>query len=324
MAPFREALRLKGFSTAVANTMLKAKRASSLKLYETYSRRWLDFCSQHHYHCIYASIAQALGFLQHLLDEGLGYSALNTARSTLSAFILLPTGTPFGSDPDVKIFMRGAFNTAPPTPKYTATWDPATVLSFLETWSPAQDLSLEKLTIKLIVLILLVTGQRTQIISALDLKNMKKGSDVFNFAIPLSDLKQGRANYKPCSISLKQYDQNKRLCIFHYLTVYIQRTALLRKAHTRLILTTKKPFRPASKNTISRWVKHLLHLAGVDTTVFSAGSTRSASTSKAKSQGAPLDQILRMGGWTNSSTFTKFYDKPLVAMDFASRVLKDV
>jgi hypothetical protein len=266
-------------------------------------------------------VAQGLEFLQILLSEGLGYSALNTARSALSAILILPSASPFGSNTDVKLFMRGVFNLKPPTPKYVSTWDPAIVLSFLESWSPAQDLSLEKLTMKLIILILLTTGQRTQIITGLNLSYMKRGPTTIEFAVNSSDLKQGRANYKPSSLTFRQYDTNKKLCVFHYLCTYILRTALLRKDHTKLILTTKKPFRPASKNSVSRWIKFVLQAAGVDTSVFSAGSTRAATTSKAKSLGAPVDQILHMGGWTNPSTFTRFYDRPIAPIDMASRIL---
>jgi integrase len=313
---------LKGYSTPVTETILKAKRASSLKLYESYTGRWIKFCRQHSVPPIYASVAQGLSFLQTLVDEGLGYSVLNTARSALSAVIVLPTGISFGSNNDVKLFMKGVFNLKPTVPKYVSTWDPSKVLCFLETWTPASELSFDKLTMKLLVLILLVTGQRPQVLSGLDLLNMKKGPTSFEFALHLTDLKQGRANYRPLSILLKHYPANKRLCVFHYLSTYIQRTALLCKDHTKLILTTRKPFRPASKNSISRWVKELLTLAGIDTTVFSAGSVRSAATSKAKSQGAPIDQILSMGGWSNSSTFTKFYDRPVLDTDFATRVLQ--
>ena len=185
-----------------------------MRLYECYTSRWLKFCENRHIHHIYASMAQGLEFLQILLSEGLGYSALNTARSALSAILILPTGSPFGSSPDVKLFMRGAFNLKPPTPKYVSTWDPAIVLSFLESWSPAQDLSLEKLTMKIIVLILLTTGQRPQIITGLDLLHMKRGPTTIEFAINSSDLKQGRANYKPSSLTFKQYDTNKKNYVF--------------------------------------------------------------------------------------------------------------
>ena len=321
MAPFRESLRLKGFSSTVTDTILHAKRSSSLKLYDTYIGRWQAYCISHGYNYVLASVPQGLNFLQHLLDGGLGYSALNTARSALSAIIILPQNIPFGSQTEVKLFMKGAFNLKPPAPRYVSTWDPSQVLKFLESWTPASDISLEKLTIKTIVLILLITGHRTQIITSLDLTSMKTNTDSFEFALKLTDLKQGRANYRPQAILLKKYDTNKKLCIFHYLSIYIKRTALLRKSYTKVFLTIKKPHRPVSRNSVSRWVKHLLTLAGIDTNVFSAGSTRAAATSKAQSQGANIDQILAMGGWSNPNTFNKYYNRPLVQQDVALHVL---
>ena len=80
----------------------------------------------------------------------------------------------------------------------------------------------------------------------------------------------------------------------------------------RLFLTTKKPFGPASLNTLSRWVKDILRWSGINTNVYGAGSIRSATTSKATQQGAPIDAVLNAAGWSRSSTFARFYQKPIV------------
>jgi integrase len=301
--------------------MMKARRKTSLTLYGTYIAKWKVFCDNHSWNHVYASVQQGLIFLQHLLDAGSGYSVINTARSALSALINLKTGIQFGSHPDVTLFMKGVFNIRPTTPKYVSTWDPVHVLTFLEQWFPADNITLEKLTLKLIMLILLVTGQRPQIIHRLDLANLKTTTDTHEFVVKLTDLKQGRVNYRPDSIVLRAYPSNKKLCVFRYMSSYIQRTALLRKNDTQLILAFKKPHKPASSNTISRWIKTVLNKAGIDTGTFSAGSVRSASTSKAREQGAPVQQILSMGGWTRESTFNKFYNRPIVSMPFATRIL---
>ena len=66
---------------------------------------------------------------------------------------------------------------------------------------------------------------------------------------------------------------------------------------------------------MSNWVKSVLKLSGIDIVKFGAGSTRSASTSKATEQGAPLDVVLNTAGWTQVSTFAKFYDKPIMKED---------
>lgn len=52
-------------------------------------------------------------------------------------------------------------------------------------------------------------------------------------------------------------------------------------------------------------------LAGVDSKVYSSHSTRSASTSKAKAIGVPVETILSRARWTNATTFRKFYDKQI-------------
>jgi integrase len=304
--------------------MLMARRPSSIKLYTTYTSRWQNFCSARDWDCIYATIQQGLIFLQSLLESGTGYSVLNTARSSLSAIIILPNGKSFGSDPAVVLFMKGVFNIKPTRPRYVTTWDPTQVLAFLETWSTADTISLEKLTLKLLVLILLITGQRPQILPNLNLSNMKVGSNFYEFILNALDLKQGRPNFKPVTILLRSYPANKKLCVVHYLGVYLQRTALIRKGQQQLLLSYKKPHAKASSNTISRWIRQVLTAAGIDVATFSAGSTRAASTSKAREQGAPVSQILAMGGWTQENTFNKFYNRPIQPTPFADRLLNCV
>ena len=65
-------------------------------------------------------------------------------------------GTGFDSHQDVKLFMMGMFNMKPPMACYLETWDLEIVLHFLKMLSVA--LSLEQLSQKLIMLVLLVTG----------------------------------------------------------------------------------------------------------------------------------------------------------------------
>ena len=40
---------------------------------------------------------------------------------------------------------------------------------------------------------------------------------------------------------------------------------------------------------------------------FSAHSVRAASTSKAKTNLVPVDNILKVAGWSNAETFARFY-----------------
>ena len=54
-------------------------------------------------------------------------------------------------------------------------------------------------------------------------------------------------------------------------------------------------------------------LAGVDVSVYKPHSVRSAATSKAKTNHASLDEIMKTAGWSSAATFAKFYDKEIVS-----------
>ena len=97
-----------------------------------------------------------------------------------------------------------------------------------------------------------------------------------------------------------------------HLKEYLQRTKQLREEHSQLLISYVKPFKPVSKDTISRWVKQVLESARIDINKYSAHSSRAASTSSCKAKGLSLADIMKSAGWSNSSTFAKFYDKPVV------------
>ena len=89
---------------------------------------------------------------------------------------------------------------------------------------------------------------------------------------------------------------------------YLRRTKVFSDGHTQLLLSNLKPHLPISKDTLARWIRDVLHKAGVDTH-FGAHSTRSASTSAATSKGLPIDIVLKAAGWSSASTFTRFYKR---------------
>ena len=76
-------------------------------------------------------------------------------------------------------------------------------------------------------------------------------------------------------------------------------------------------------DTIARWVKFVLTNGGVDMSIFTPHSIRSASTSTAMKAKVPLDTTLKTAGWTKDSTFRKYYNKDVkTAHDFSEAVLK--
>ena len=223
-----------------------------------------------------------------------GYSAICTARATLSSFL----DKSLVDNKFVKKFLRGVYNQNPPKTRYAHIWDPRTVLDVLSgpSWTPASQLDLLQLTKITVFLILITSGQRGQIIPALSLENMEEQED--------------RPGYRPGLLRLLSYE-DRSICVATYLKEYLARTNDLRKNTDKVFLTTRKPYKPVSRDTVSRWVKSLLQAAGIDTTEFGAGSTRSAASSKASSEGVPLDQILEAAGWSQETTFTRWYNKSI-------------
>lgn len=264
-----------------------------------------------------------LDFLTLLYQQGLTYSAINTARSALSSYITLENGTCVGKHPLVSRLMKGIFQEKPPRPKYTEIWDVSIVLSYLQTLSPVDKLSLKELTFKLVVLILLVSGQRGQTVHLLNIDHMTSVNNCYTFQI-VDHLKQSRPGVKNPLVELRPFE-DKTLCVVSTLKEYLTRTQSLRGSESQLFISYAKPFRKVSRETISRWVKFALTASGIDTSRFKPHSTRAASTSAASNASVSLDDILHTAGWSSESTFAKFYNKPIVKENtFADKVLSTV
>ena len=120
------------------------------------------------------------------------------------------------------------------------------------------------------------------------------------------------------------------LDVAHYILKYINKTISLRlRAYKRglgkpnqLFLSFKTGL-PVAKQSISRWIKEVMTLAGIDTTMFLPGSTRGASTSAAGRRGASIAQILGAGDWTNLGTFQRFYERNLANTPVGRLILEE-
>ena len=194
-ALIRRSLHQQGFAPDVIDTMMKSRRNVSVSLYDTYLNKWATFCSNNKIDPMYCSVSHVLRFLQDLFNEDTrGASAICTARSALSSVVNLTEGGTIGDNVHVKQFIKGIKAIKPSKPRYLTTWNPQIVLDMFmsDEWNPPQDISLMKLSAKTVMLILLATYQRGQIIVALNLDRMCKTDDEVRFEILGSDVKQLR------------------------------------------------------------------------------------------------------------------------------------
>ena len=107
-----------GVSAAAQEVIMASWRQGTLKQYKTFLAKWELLCRNNK-----ISPEDGIEFLTSLFHLGLGYSALNTAPSALSAVMKINDNISFGEQPLVCRFIKGVFQLKPALPKYTHIWD---------------------------------------------------------------------------------------------------------------------------------------------------------------------------------------------------------
>lgn len=262
-----------------------------------------------------------LDYLTHLFDKGLSYDTINIARCALSALGIVLEGFLVGKHPLISRFCNGVFKLRPPSVRYKETWDVNKTITYLKSLPYDENLTLKMLSLKLAMLIGLTQASRVQSLHLLTLQNLRKGSDYY--VLYYSDsLKQCKPGRPVPYMKINCYTPDRRLCVFHSLQEYINRTSSLRNDENKLFISYMKPHKAVTTSTISRWIKTVMASSGIDVSVFKSHSVRSASTSKAKTF-IPIKEILSVAGWRNARTFADFYDKRIQDSEagFAETVL---
>ena len=96
---------------------------------------------------------------------------------------------------------------------------------------------------------------------------------------------------KAPKVSFHSFTEDKSICVVHSIKEYIDRTSPWREQNkeSSLFLSLLNPHHSVSSK---RWLKQVLNESGINTSLFTAHSTRAASSSKAKVNGAKFEDIL--------------------------------
>lgn len=291
------------------------------KQYESVMNQFNEFCKSKGQDDTKPSLSIILDFLSDLFERGASYASVNTARSALSTIIGHVDGVAIGSHNLVTRLLKGVARLRPPTYKYKSTWDTSEILLYLESLGSNDNLILRTHSKKLAALMALCSGQRVQTLSSINLDEIKFYEDrvIINVKARLKTSKPGI----PTCIEFPVYS-DVRLCVFNCLKSYIDKTEKLRDS-LNLFIQTRKPFKKATTQTISKWLKETLNEAGININEFSSHSFRHASTSKAAHLGVSIDSIYKCAGWTDKSKiFAMFYKRPIMKQNsFASAILSN-
>lgn len=309
-----------GISDDAVKVIMSSWRDSTKKQYKVYIDKWIAFTQGKSVNISKPNISIVLEFLYSLFKAGMSYSSINTACSALSVFIQTHDHVSLGKQPLVKRFLKDVFNLRPTKTKYSSIWDVSIVLRFLKGLYPLSEINLKMLTLKTVMLMALLSSQRAQTLQLLDIRNMVIHLNYIEFQIT-ELIKQSRPGFSLKPLEFKPYVVDKSICVVECLTEYLKRTKALRDKATQLFIAFQKPHKPVSVATISRWLKTVLKLSGIDCSIFSGHSTRSASSSAAFAAGCPIDIIMTKAGWSSAETFAAHYQKPILNVSMYNEFL---
>ena len=258
--------------------------------------------------------------LAELHSQGYQINSLNAYRSAISSVHDKVDDVDVCKHPLVARLLKGAFYARPPLPKYIGTWNVQVVLDHILLWDDIASLSLKLLTLKLVMLMSLARPSCSADLVALrlDICQFKPEGVVF---LPSTLAKQSRQGKPLTDYYFASFPDNKQLCPVETLYHYKQVTAPLRKGNSQLFLGIVKPHNPVTLCTIARWLKEVLKMAGIDVTVFTAHSTRGASSSAAADSGITTGDILKTADWSTDSVFRKFYYRSNRDLSYGRAVL---
>ena len=310
MPHFREKLEKELLSKEAIGILLNSLSCGTAKQYQPFVNQWIKYCQVSNIDPYTASVTKGIEFLTKLFNsKDLGYSSLNTATSALSLIIEPHNGITFGKHPLVQRFMKGVFRLRPTLPKYTFTFDATVVLQYLKQMDPLDKLSLKDLSLKLAMIICLLSAQRDQVLAALVITAMQLCEEKCTFYIK-ELMKTSRPGKHTPPVELLSYPYDKSLCPVTLIKHYLWRTFNIRGVFIILFVSYTYPHQPVTTTTLGRWCCTMLKRAGISNN-FASHATRSAATSKAHSLGMSLSEIYRTAGWSSSSVFAKYYNKPI-------------
>ena len=137
---------------------------------------------------------------------------MNTIRSALSTIARID-GQPAGQHPLVISFIHAVFQERPAFSRCHFTWDPELVLTYLKHLGPNEHLSLIQLFRKLAALLLLVSGQRGQVLRFLDTRNMSISDSMIVFRIG-DLLKTSRPGSHISELCFARYSPDPLICVY--------------------------------------------------------------------------------------------------------------
>ena len=284
-------------------------RPSTRRQYQAVWKEWSKFCQNESMDPSSICVESMLGYLQYLFDKGFAWRSIGVHRSALSSILEAHKPVPVGQHPLVCRFVRGVFNKRPPSVRVVPTWDIGQVLMYLSKDHPPEDLSLFRLTAKVLFLLAAFTAKRVSdlVLFSVDSSLCHVTDECIVLQTQFGS-KTDRPGHRSPPVTLRKCEEES-LCPVRYVSAYKERTEPLRQASgTQQLFISPFTQRPVKLATLRRWMVKVMREAGV---IASAGSTRATVTSCALLHDVPLQQLLNSADWTREDTPFRHYVRVL-------------
>ena len=147
------------FSKRVAKLVIESWRGNRNGVYNVAWHKWHCWYAEQDINSVLTPVVNIMQFSVNQLYTGLQYCTINTLRSAISTTHPDNDVSPVGSHPLVSCLLKGMFNSQPPTPRYSFSWDIRTVVKFLAGYKLSTLLMLQ-LVKKAVTLMALVNADR--------------------------------------------------------------------------------------------------------------------------------------------------------------------
>lgn len=246
----RQAFLIKRTPASAMEATLASLTESTIAQYAKPLRLWWYFCKEKQVNCFSPPVSSALEFLSSSLSNIGSYSTLNTYRAAIS----LLSSDEIGSHPLVRRFFRGVAALKPQGLRYEFIWDPSPVITHLASLYLHEDLSLERISRKLVTLLALTTAQRMQTLAAIQLSNVVF-ADSLIIKIPTRLRTSGIGKPQPLLV-FRPFVEQPELCVYSLTKFYLELTQKLRHKNSDLFfITFRSPHNAVSSQTLGCWLR---------------------------------------------------------------------
>ena len=311
-----------GLSRGAAALASKARRPSTRYTYNSRLVRFRSWCRDRQISPFSAPVDQVAEFLLSLFNDGLQANTIQGYRTAIAAIHRgFADGSCVSTNSSLASMIKGAFHERPPVKSLQPEWDLPLVLRFISRdLSNMPKLSLIDLSRRTAFLMAVASGRRCSELHALS-RSSKHLSFRRSYVCMLPRAgflsKNQSLSFTPTPIKLPDLrvatgcPDDAPWCPVRSLKFYLARTRSLGQGSDHVFISSRPPFGPASRSTISRWVKSVILDAyrhnGLHSPSFRSHSTRAVSTSWALYSGVALVDIVASAGWRGDTTFQRVY-----------------